>query len=202
MYFSGNWVPKLNSWRSLKLQNTRLGLDWTNASPTKNSYRISYRILNFLYKFGRICNRSKFPTGRLASPIFIFRSAPQLKVHIPKCTVNKSFPSYSYLIAFFCSLFNLILKPFPSSICKARSPSRLWNHRYCQRYILNPTLQRKFYICTRKIIIGNSPAPLRRLIGNGIWIPIGNFLSCRNSYRILIGIQISNRNSLVLNFSV
>ena len=116
MYFSGNWVPKLNSWRSLKLQNTRLGLDWTNASPTKNSYRISYRILNFLYKFGRICNRSKFPTGRLASPIFIFRSAPQLKVHIPKCTVNKSFPSYSYLIAFFYSLFNLNLMPFPSSI--------------------------------------------------------------------------------------
>ena len=40
-------------------------------------------------------------------------------VHISKCTIctaNKSFTSYSCLIAMFCSLFNLILKPFPSSM--------------------------------------------------------------------------------------
>ena len=43
---------------------------------------------------------------------------------------NKAFPSYRCLIAFFCSLFNLILKPFLSSMqstfCKHSSnPSLL-----------------------------------------------------------------------------
>ena len=42
-----------------------------------------------------------------------------IKVHISKCTkciAKKYFPLYSCFIAFFCSLFNLILKPFPSSM--------------------------------------------------------------------------------------
>ena len=104
---------------------------------------------------------------RLHSPIGIFRSSLKLIVHILKCikfTGSKSFLSYSCLIAFFCSLFNFILKPFPSYpwfqsleslvreveserrdlVCKARSSNTVRTPHYRQLSLID-SFQPKYY---------------------------------------------------------